>query len=210
MSNFSPHHHHIFRANIAAAAGGIIFFCLYLPYSFMVVWEEVLEPNAKILSSLVSNIAFGFGCAYFSHYEESGVGAQWSNIWISPLSDDHFSLAGCMLMMILDSLIYGVLMWYIEAVFPGEFGVPKPFYFFLTRSYWTGRPSHSGMHLDSPHHEMSSIRDGQNIESEPNLTLGNNFILFISRTNAHVIRLHSFPHSYTQHCYFLLSSVHYC
>ena len=81
----------IFRANIAAAAGGIIFFCLYLPYSFMVVWEEVLNPNAKILSCLVSNIAFGFGCAYFSHYEESGVGAQWSNIWTSPLTDDKFS-----------------------------------------------------------------------------------------------------------------------
>ena len=97
----------MFRANIAAAAGGIIFFCLYLPYSFMVVWEEVLNPNAKILSCLVSNIAFGFGCAYFSHYEESGVGAQWSNIWASPLTDDKFSLAGCMLMMILDSVIYG-------------------------------------------------------------------------------------------------------
>lgn len=100
------------RANIAAAAGGIIFFCLYLPYSFMVVWEEVLNPNAKILSCLVSNIAFGFGCAYFSHYEESGVGAQWSNIWTSPLTDDKFSLAGCMLMMILDSVIYGESIYY--------------------------------------------------------------------------------------------------
>ena len=40
----------IFRANIAAAAGGIIFFMLYLPYSFMVVWEESLNPNAKVVS----------------------------------------------------------------------------------------------------------------------------------------------------------------
>ena len=182
------------RANIAAAAGGIIFFCLYLPYSFMVVWEEVLNPNAKILSCLVSNIAFGFGCAYFSHYEESGVGAQWSNIWTSPLTDDKFSLAGCMLMMILDSIIYGeiihynfpihpnrfsnfpgILMWYIEAVFPGEYGVPKPFYFFLTRSYWTGRPSHSRIHLesDSPHHQLGTMGEKQNIENEPShLTLG--------------------------------------
>ena len=39
-----------FRANIAAAAGGIIFFMLYLPYSFMVVWEEALDPKAKIFS----------------------------------------------------------------------------------------------------------------------------------------------------------------
>ncbi len=38
------------RANIAAAAGGIIFFCFYLPYSFMVVWEESLSSEFKIFS----------------------------------------------------------------------------------------------------------------------------------------------------------------
>ena len=43
----------------------------------------------------------------------------------------------------------GLLMWYIEAVFPGEYGVPKPFYFFLTKSYWTGRPSGSLRHQDA-------------------------------------------------------------
>lgn len=44
------HFQKLFRANIAAAAGGIIFFMLYLPYSFMVVWEEKLDPNAKVFS----------------------------------------------------------------------------------------------------------------------------------------------------------------
>lgn len=38
------------RANIAAAAGGIIFFILYLPYSFMVVWEEAIHSHIKIVS----------------------------------------------------------------------------------------------------------------------------------------------------------------
>ena len=32
------------------------------------------------------------------------------------------------------------LIRYIDAVFPGEYGIPKPFYFFLTPSYWLGRP----------------------------------------------------------------------
>jgi len=27
---------------------------------------------------------------------------------------------------------------YVEAVFPGEFGIPKPFYFPFLLSYWTG------------------------------------------------------------------------
>ena len=29
---------------------------------------------------------------------------------------------------------------YIDAVFPGQYGIPKPFYFFLTPSYWLGQP----------------------------------------------------------------------
>lgn len=28
---------------------------------------------------------------------------------------------------------------YIDAVFPGEYGIPKPFYFFVLPSYWCGR-----------------------------------------------------------------------
>ena len=96
---------------------------------------------------------------------------------MSPLDNDNLSLAGCMGMMMLDSVVYGVLMWYIEAVFPGEFGVPKPFYFFLTRSYWTGRPSSRIVNLDSDSLQEMGVVGGhpgsENMESEPNhLPLG--------------------------------------
>ena len=138
------------------------------------------------LQCLISNIAFGFGCSYFSFYEEMGIGAQWDNIWVSltlfgppvkrwglwelhslllprsavfwinhichpitgigfntltqvsPLAGDSLSMAGCMGMLLLDSALYGLLMWYIEAVWPGQYGVPKPPYFFLTTNYWLG------------------------------------------------------------------------
>ena len=66
-------------------------------------------------------------------------------------------------------------MWYIEAVFPGEYGVPKPWYFFLTKSYWTGRPSGSAHHQDS--YSVPDIalgeRERRNNEAEPShLPLG--------------------------------------
>ena len=38
------------KANIAAAAGGIIFFCIYLPYTFMVVWESKITHSIRIAS----------------------------------------------------------------------------------------------------------------------------------------------------------------
>ena len=60
---------------------------------------------------------------------------------VSPLAGDSLSMAGCMGMLLLDSALYGLLMWYIEAVWPGQYGVPKPPYFFLTTSYWLGTHS---------------------------------------------------------------------
>ena len=83
-------------------------------------------------------------------------------------------MAGCMGMMLLDSVLYGILMWYIEAVFPGEFGVPKPWYFFLTKSYWMGRPT-SSAHYDSDLDIQMGERPKQN-EAEPtHLPLGTIF-----------------------------------
>jgi hypothetical protein len=41
-------------------------------------------------------------------------------------SGDEYSLAGCIGMLFVDAIFYGILTWYIEAVFPGQFGVPKP------------------------------------------------------------------------------------
>ena len=40
---------------------------------------------------------------------------------VSPLAGDSLSMAGCMGMLLLDSALYGLLMWYIEAVWPGQY-----------------------------------------------------------------------------------------
>lgn len=37
---------------------------------------------------------------------------------------------------LMDFCIYAIMAWYIENVFPGEFGTPKPWFFFLMPSYW--------------------------------------------------------------------------
>jgi ATP-binding cassette subfamily A (ABC1) protein 1 len=69
---------------------------------------------------LSSNVAFGFGCSYVARYEEQAIGAQWDNIAKTPIVDDDYSLLNCIYMMFLDAIIYGLLTWYIEAVFPGR------------------------------------------------------------------------------------------
>ncbi|XP_024866852.1 phospholipid-transporting ATPase ABCA1b isoform X2 [Kryptolebias marmoratus] len=126
------------RANLAAACGGIIYFTLYLPYVLCVAWQDYIGYGAKVFASLLSPVAFGFGCEYFALFEEQGVGIQWENLVSSPLQEDEFSLRTTIIVMYFDSFLYGVLTWYIEAVFPGQYGIPRPWYFPFTRSYWFG------------------------------------------------------------------------
>ena len=79
-------------------------------------WHQyVLRPQC-----LSSTTAFGIACSYLSRLEEQGVGAQWSNLYTSPMSGDGFSLGYALGMMMIDGVIYGLLTWYIEAVNPGK------------------------------------------------------------------------------------------
>ena len=45
-----------------------------------------------------------------------------------------------MVMLVIDAIIYLFIALYVEAVYPGEFGTPQPWYFPCTYSYWCGRP----------------------------------------------------------------------
>jgi len=54
---------------------------------------------------------------------------QWRNFWNPVTPDDDLVLGHIFIMLLVDALIYLLLCLYIETVFPGEFGVPKPWYF---------------------------------------------------------------------------------
>lgn len=76
--------------------------------------------------SLLSPVAFGFGCEYFSLYEEQGVGIQWHNLGASPVPGDPYNFATAMGLLLLDASLYGLATWYLEGVFPGERGPLGP------------------------------------------------------------------------------------
>uniref|UniRef100_A0AAQ5YL96 P-type phospholipid transporter n=1 Tax=Amphiprion ocellaris TaxID=80972 RepID=A0AAQ5YL96_AMPOC len=133
------------KANLAAACSGIIYFTLYLPHILCVAWQDRITKNMK-LASLLSPVAFGFGTEYLSRYEEQGLGLQWNTIQTSPLEKDTYSFLTSILMMMFDAVLYGVLAWYLDNVFPGQFGIGRPFHFPFQPSYWQRpTPSHSEM-----------------------------------------------------------------
>ncbi|XP_029932419.1 phospholipid-transporting ATPase ABCA1 [Myripristis murdjan] len=129
------------KANLAAACGGLIYFVLYLPHVLCYAWRDVMGFGAKVAVSLLSCVAFGFGCENFSKYEEQGIGIQWYNIGTSPEEGERYTFILSIVMMLFDAAFYWLLTWYIENVFPGQYGIPKPWYFPFTASYWCGTAS---------------------------------------------------------------------
>uniref|UniRef100_A0A669ETI5 P-type phospholipid transporter n=1 Tax=Oreochromis niloticus TaxID=8128 RepID=A0A669ETI5_ORENI len=124
------------KANLAAACSGIIYFTLYLPHILCFAWQDRITKSMKLAASLLSPVAFGFGTEYLSRYEEQGLGLHWNNIKTSPLEKDTYSFLTSILMMIFDAVLYGVLAWYLDNVFPGQYGIGRPFYFPFQPSYW--------------------------------------------------------------------------
>uniref|UniRef100_A0A8C5TSJ0 ATP-binding cassette sub-family A member 2 n=1 Tax=Malurus cyaneus samueli TaxID=2593467 RepID=A0A8C5TSJ0_9PASS len=130
------------KAKLASACGGIIYFLSYVPYMYVAIREEVAHDKItafeKCIASLMSTTAFGLGSKYFALYEVAGVGIQWHTFSQSPVEGDDFNLLLSMMMLVVDAVVYGVLTWYIEAVHPGMFGLPRPWYFPFQKSYWLG------------------------------------------------------------------------
>lgn len=130
------------RANLAAVVAGIIYFLLYLPYTILINYADAIQPYQKFIASLSSTVAFSYGCEIIGIYELQAEGVQWSNFYNSPyVKYDFFSMNVVCLVLLLDSVIYLLLVWYIETVWPGEFGVSKPWYFPFSPAYWCGNSS---------------------------------------------------------------------
>lgn len=87
---------------------------------------------------MISTTCMSIGAAIISQQEGNGVGVTWQN-WAKPIStDDDFTFAAVIFMMLWDMIWYLALTIYIEGVFPGEFGIPMPWYFPCSPSYWCG------------------------------------------------------------------------
>ncbi|XP_016157246.1 PREDICTED: ATP-binding cassette sub-family A member 3 [Ficedula albicollis] len=155
------------RANVAAAAGGFLYFFSYIPYFFISPRYDLMSHSQKLASCLISNVAMAMGAQLIGMFEGKGTGIQWRDL-MKPISvDDNFTLAQVLGMLLLDSVLYGLVAWYVEAVFPGEYGVPQPWYFFLTPSYWCGRPRTVVGKEKEEEEDPEKALKSQYIEEEP-------------------------------------------
>ena len=126
------------QASTAAAAGAVIWFMSYVPYRFLTPSWALLTPGDKALACLFSTTCMSIGANVIGEQEGFGGGVTWDNMYDDISADDHFTFATVLQMLMVDTVLYMVLTLYLEAVWPSELGIPKPWYFPLLPSYWTG------------------------------------------------------------------------
>ncbi|XP_069503020.1 phospholipid-transporting ATPase ABCA3 [Ambystoma mexicanum] len=155
------------KANVGAAAGGFLYFLSYIPYFFISPRYDLMSHDQKLSSCLISNVAMAMGAQLIGMFEGKGTGIQWADL-MKPVSvDDNFTFAHVLGMLLLDSVLYGLVTWYVEAVFPGEYGIPQPWYFFLTPSYWCGTPSTNLVKEKEDEEDPEKAQKNLFIEEEP-------------------------------------------
>uniref|UniRef100_A0A8B9KLW2 P-type phospholipid transporter n=1 Tax=Astyanax mexicanus TaxID=7994 RepID=A0A8B9KLW2_ASTMX len=125
------------RANLAAACGGLIYFLLYLPHVLCQAWKDVITFRAK-LATVRERVVFFYILSHylFAHF------ACLDAFPSFPLSLFLFS------MFYFLSLCLSHLFFYLFFVL-WQYGIPKPWYFPFTSSYWCGTPVGSDTEPDA-------------------------------------------------------------
>ncbi|CAA6654054.1 unnamed protein product [Spirodela intermedia] len=116
------------RAKTAVAVGSLTFLGAFFPY-YTVNDSSV---SMSILCSVLSPTAFALGTVNFADYERAHVGLRWTNMW-QESSGVNFLV--CLLMMMLDTVLYGVLGLYFDKVLPRDNGVRYPWNFLFTKLF---------------------------------------------------------------------------
>ncbi|KAF9935385.1 ATP-binding cassette sub- A member 2 [Mortierella alpina] len=88
-----------------------------------------VDPTKETLLFLIPSVALGRAINYITGVEAALGGVTFENISTGPCAKALWMLAA-------DCVIFYFLAWYLDAVFPGEFGNPLPYDFFLRPSYW--------------------------------------------------------------------------
>lgn len=124
------------KANLASSVAGIVWFAFYLIFVF--VDFDTMPLWSLIFLSIFSNTGMAFGFVVILRYEGTGEGAQWSNLFQPHSVDNDMTLGYSLCMLLVSALLYMLIALYVEHTHPGEYGVPKPWYFPVTRSFWCG------------------------------------------------------------------------
>lgn len=146
---------------MAATIAGPVWFISHTPFIFIQPQYDLISWPTKIIASLGHNSAMAFSFFIINKSEGTGVGTQWNNYMEPAVPGDELLLLHCHLMLIFDSILYLLIALYVEQIFPGDYGVPMPWYYIFTSWYWCGNLQ------KAPHLSIDGNLDSSIYEREP-------------------------------------------
>uniref|UniRef100_A0A8C3VQ59 ABC transporter domain-containing protein n=1 Tax=Catagonus wagneri TaxID=51154 RepID=A0A8C3VQ59_9CETA len=123
------------KATLVASAGSFLYFASFFPFNSIAENYGQVTLARKVAACLSPNIALALGIKLLVKLELK-LGVKWKHLWTPASLEDKLIFGHVLGMLLFDAFFYGLVTWYVENVFPGQYGVPQPWYFFLTRSYW--------------------------------------------------------------------------
>ncbi len=118
-------------ANLALALGVLVHIISYLIPSVYITDDVYVEMSGALKATLavVPNIALWWGIKVISIEEGRGAGIQWDTLGDRAQPSDPMTMSLVFVMLIADVLIYAIIVWYIDGIWPGKYGVRRKWYF---------------------------------------------------------------------------------
>ncbi|XP_032957644.1 ATP-binding cassette sub-family A member 3 [Rhinolophus ferrumequinum] len=152
------------KVRLAVTAGSMLYFASFFAFKSIAQYYDQLTLAKKVAACLSCNVALALGVNLILQLEIQEVGVKWHNLWTPANLQDNLIFAYILGMLLLDAFLYGLVTWYVETVFPGQYGMPQPWFFFLTRSYWFGQSSISKEEEEMKHYGRTQSKY---FEAEP-------------------------------------------
>ncbi|XP_077519988.1 phospholipid-transporting ATPase ABCA3-like [Amblyomma americanum] len=117
-------------------------------------------------------------------------GARWSNLRATGSPYDNVTLVSMSLVVCAYCVVYAIVVWYLDNVWPWQYGIPKEPLFFAKMSYWTsrGRGQVSVTESTSDSSEASAPMEGIGDRTNPGIVL--NDVTKASNRGAHQRHAH--------------------
>ncbi|KAL3924491.1 MAG: hypothetical protein SGILL_001016 [Bacillariaceae sp.] len=121
------------KATRATLVSLLVFFVGY--FLTLVADYQTSSVGVIFLISLHPVGAFAFGLQEIGRLEDFGVGLSFESLTTTD-SPNGYTFANTMSSFLFDSLLWGIMSWYLNRVARSDYGVPLPWYFPFTLAYW--------------------------------------------------------------------------
>lgn len=117
------------KANTAATVAGFFWFLYLVPFFVTEPTYSELTHLQKLVICFFQNTGLSYGFLLILTLEGHTEGLQFRN-YFKPVSiDDNLSVGKISGMMLLSAFVHMTLALYVEKILPGEFGVPRVWYY---------------------------------------------------------------------------------